>query len=70
MVTWNQSETQRNASLPEVSPEPQLQPFELDLKMLWRNNIREIDCYSNVARWVGSRDDAMILVDELPKRRD
>ena len=35
-----------------------------------RNNVGEIDCHSNVAGWVRSSDDAVILVDELPKRQD
>jgi hypothetical protein len=33
-----------------------------------RDNVGEIDCYSqNVPGWVGSSDDAGILIDELPK---
>ncbi len=43
---------------------------ELDIEFGGRNNVREIDCHSNVAGWVRSSDDAVILVDELPKRQD
>ena len=43
---------------------------ELDIEVGGRNNVGEIDCHSNVAGWVRSSDDAVILVDELPKRQD
>ena len=43
---------------------------ELDIEFGGRNNVGEIDCHSNVAAWVRSSDDAVILVDELPKRQD
>jgi len=46
------------------------QPLELDFEVGGRNNVGEIDCHSNVAGWVRSRDDAVILIDELPKRQD
>ena len=45
-------------------------PFGLDIEVRRRNNLGEIDCQSNVAGWVRSSDDAVILVDELPKRQD
>jgi hypothetical protein len=38
------------------------------MEIYGRNNEGEIDGYSeNVAGWVGSRDDALILIGELPK---
>ena len=43
---------------------------ELNIEVGGRNNVGEIDCHSNVAGWVGSSDDAVIFVDELPKRQD
>jgi hypothetical protein len=62
---------QRNAfRRREARPQPRLQPLELDLEVRRRNNVGEIDCHSNVAGWVRSSDDAVILVDELPKRQD
>jgi riboflavin synthase alpha subunit len=44
--------------------------LELDLEVGGRNNLGEIDCQSNVAGWVRSSDDAMILAEELPKRQN
>jgi len=61
---------QRNAFHRGGRPQPRLQPFELDIEVGGRNNVREIDCHSNVAGWVRSSDDAVILVDEFPKRQD
>jgi hypothetical protein len=43
---------------------------ELNIEVGGRNNVGEIDCHSNVAGWVRSSDDAVILVDELPKRQN
>jgi hypothetical protein len=47
-----------------------LRPLELEIEVGGRNNLGEIDCQSNVAGWVRSSDDAVILVDELLKRQD
>ena len=50
--------------------QPRLQPLELNIEVGGRNNLGEIDCQSNVAGRVRSSDDAVILVDERPKRQD
>ena len=42
----------------------------LDIEVGGRNNVGEIDCHLDVAGWVRMSDDTVILVDELPKRRD
>src|SRR5205814_5490846 len=55
---------------PFFLPSSRAQPLKLDCEVGGRNNLGEIDCQSNVAGWVRSSDDAVILVDELPKRRD
>ena len=54
----------------ELIPTTAAAARELDIEFGGRNNVGEIDCHSNVAAWVRSSDDAVILVDELPKRRD
>jgi len=61
---------QRNAFHRGGRPQRRLQPLELDIEVDRRNNVGEIDCHSNVAAWVRMSDDAVILVDELPKRQD
>ena len=57
---------QRNAFYRGGRPQSKL----LDLEVGGRNNVGEIDCHSNVAGWIRMSDDAVILVDELPKRQD
>jgi hypothetical protein len=47
-----------------------LQPLELDIEVGGWNKLGEIDCQSNVAGWVRSSDNAVIFIDEPPKRRD
>ena len=47
-----------------------LQPLELNLEVGGRNNLGKIDCQSNVAGWIRSSDNAVIFVDEPPKRRN
>ena len=54
----------------ELIPTTAAAARELDIEVGGRNNVGEIDCHSNVAGWVRSSDDAVILIDELPKRQD
>ena len=54
----------------ELIPTTAAAARELDLEFGGRNNVGEIDCHSNVAGWFRSSDDAVILIDELPKRQD
>ncbi len=54
----------------ELIPTTAAAARELDIEFGGRNNVGEIDCHSNVAAWVRSSDDAVILVNELPKRQD
>ena len=54
----------------ELIPTTAAAARELDIEFGGRNNVGEIDCHSNVAGWVRSSDDAVILVNELPKRQD
>ena len=54
----------------ELIPTTTAAARELGIEFGRRNNVGEIDCHSNVAGWVRSSDNAVILVDELPKRQD
>src|SRR5437773_12046622 len=54
----------------ELIPTTAAAARELDIEFGGRNNVGEIDCHSNVAAWVRSSDDAVILVNELPKRQN